>query len=149
MFLNIAHFYRVLGKTRLLMARDILLKENYTIESTMRDFYLWYTYDYGDKKNIKGRPSTRVLYEYAGFFLNTIGGRNYLMRRDSKLRILTAYYSVLFLDKANDIKINVHGIDIRPHLKILLSDISTYTGFEYKFEYIKKINRLKTKYSIK
>ena len=70
------------------------------------------------------------------------------MRRDSKLRILTAYYSVLFLDKANDIKINVHGIDIRPHLKLLLNDVSTYTGFENKFEYIREINRLKEEYRI-
>lgn len=148
MFLNIAHFYRVIGKNRLLMVRDILVNEHDNIESTMRAFYLWYSYDYGSEKKIKGRPSTKVLYEYAGFFLNTIGGRNYLMRRDSKLRILTAYYSVLFLDKANDLKINVHGIDIRPHLKILLNDVSTFTGFDYKFEYIRHINRLKKKYRI-
>ncbi|MFC1494748.1 hypothetical protein ACFL6W_05665 [Thermodesulfobacteriota bacterium] len=148
MFLNIAHFYRTLGKNRLTMVRDVLINEHDIIESTMRDFYLWYTYDYGGEKKIKGRPSTEVLYEYAGFFLNTIGGRNYLMRRDSKLRILTAYYSILFLDKANDLKKNPHGIDIRPHLRMLLNDVSTYTGFKYKFEYIKQINGLKKKYRV-
>ncbi len=148
MFLNIAHFYRVLGKNDLLMIRDLLVKENDDIESIMRDFYHWYTYDYQNKNRIKGRPSIDVLYEYAGFFLNTIGGRNYLMRRDSKIRILTNYYSVLFLDRANDMKKNIHGIDIRPHLRMLSADLSNYTGLKYKQEYLLKINELREKYRI-
>ncbi|MGD9157382.1 MAG: hypothetical protein PVG39_03155, partial [Desulfobacteraceae bacterium] len=74
MFLNIAHFYRVLGSEKLSLIKDVLTYENENIESTMRYFYLWYTYDGKDRKRIKGRPSQQILYEYAGFFLNTIGG---------------------------------------------------------------------------
>ena len=68
-------------------------------------------------------PSLETLYEYAGFFLNTLGGRNYLMRRNAQLRILTSYYCLLILDKANDETLNRYGIDIRPHIKLVLSEI--------------------------
>ncbi len=148
MFLNIAHFFRVLGKERISLVKDVLTHENENIESTMRDFYLWYTYDGKDRKRIKGRPSQQVLYEYAGFFLNTIGGRNYLMRRESKIRILTSYYSVLILDRANDMKQNPNGIDIRPYLRLVISDLSNKTGLIYHYEYMKNLKRLKEKYNI-
>jgi hypothetical protein len=36
------------------------------------------------------------MYEYASY-LNTLGGRSYLMRRDSKVRLLTTYYCILVL----------------------------------------------------
>ena len=148
MFLNIAHFYRVLGNDKLSLFKDVLANEDEKIETTMRDFYLWYTYNDKNKKRIKGRPSPQVLYGYAGFFLNTIGGRNYLMRRDSKVRILTSYYSVLILDKSNDMKQNPNGIDIRPYLKLLFSDLSDKTGFAFHSEYMKNLGRLMDKYNI-
>lgn len=148
MFLNIAHFYRVIGKDRISLIRDVLANENDDIETLMRDFYHWYTHEFEKKKRKKGRPSPEVSYEYSVFFLNTIGGRNYLMRRNSKLRILAGYYSILFLDKANDLKLNVHGTDIRPYLRIIYDDISTFSGFKYQKEYTAQINLLKNKYNI-
>lgn len=148
MFLNIAHFYRVLGSERLSLIKDVITNESEDIESTMRDFYLWYTYDGAGRKKIKGRPSQQVLYEYAGFFLNTIGGRNYLMRRESKIRILTCYYSVLILDRANDMKQNPNGIDIRPFLRLVFSDLSNKSGFIFHYEYMKNLNELEVKYNI-
>lgn len=148
MFLNIAHFYRVLGREKISLIKDVLSYENENIESTMRDFYLWYTYYDKDRKKIKGRPSQETLYEYAGFFLNTIGGRNYLMRRDSKIRILTSYYCVLILDKANDKKQNPNGIDIRPYLRLVISDLSNKSGLIHHYEYMKKLRSLKEKYNI-
>jgi hypothetical protein len=146
MFLNIAHFYRVLGSERLSLVKDVITHEN--METIMRDFYLWYTFDGEGGKRIKGRPSQQVLYDYAGFFLNTIGGRNYLMRRDSKIRILTSYYSVLILDRANDMKQNPNGIDIRPYLRLLMSDLSDKSGFIFHFEYMRNLKRLEEKYNI-
>jgi hypothetical protein len=148
MFQNMAHFYRLLGREPLSLIRDVLLYEDADMESTMRDFYLWYTYNYSNGSSIKGRPSQEALYEYAGFFLNTIGGRNYLMRRDSKIRILTSYYSVLILDRANDTKQNPYGIDIRPYVRLVYGDISGKSGLIFYSEYIKKLTRLKDKYNI-
>ena len=82
------------------------------------------------------------------FFLNTIGGRNYLMRQESKIRILTSYYSVLILDRANDMKQNPNGIDIRPYLRLVFSDLSNKSGFTFHYEYMKNLKRLKEKYNI-
>ncbi len=146
MFLNMAHFYRVLGKEKISLIKDILANED--IEPVMRDFYLWYTYDGKDRKKIKGRPSQQVLYQYAGFFLNTIGGRNYLMRRNAKIRILTSYYSLLILDRANDLKQNPNGIDIRPYLRLVFSDLSGKSGFVFYSEYMKNLKMLMEKYNI-
>ncbi len=146
LFLNMAHFYRVLGKERLSLMRDVISHEGEQIESLMRSFYLWYTYEYDEEKKITGRPGPDVLYEYAAFFLNTIGGRSYLLRRDSKIRLLTVYYSVLILDRANDMKMNPHGIDIRPHIKNLLKDMSNYTGLEYRGDYLNMLKELDAGY---
>lgn len=146
MFMNIAHFYRLLGVERLSLIRDVLSYEYEDMESTMRDFFLWYTRS--NNPGLKGRPSQQALYEYAGFFLNTIGGRNYLMRRDSKIRILTGYYSLLILDRANDTKQNQYGIDIRPYIRLVYGDISGKSGFMFYSEYMKRLTRLKAKYNI-
>jgi uncharacterized small protein (DUF1192 family) len=129
MLMNMAHFYRLLGVERLSLIRDVLSYEDKDMESTMRYFFMWYSL--ADNSGLKGRPSDQVIYEYAGFFLNTIGGRNYLMRRDSKIRILTSYYSVLFLDRANDTKQNPYGIDIRPYIRLVYGDISGKSGFMF------------------
>jgi cell division protein FtsB len=145
MFMNIAHFYRLLG-VELSLIRDVLSYEGEDMESTMRDFFMWYTHS--NNSGLKGRPSQQALYEYAGFFLNTIGGRTYLMRRDSKIRILTSYYSLLILDMANDTKQNPYGIDIRPYIRLVYGDISGKSGFMFYSEYVKRLTRLKDKYNI-
>jgi len=145
---NVAHFYRVLGKERLFLVRDILNNESDIIESVMKIFYMWYTYENGSAEGIKGIPSLRVLYDYAGFFLTTLGGKSYLLRRDSKIRILTTYYCVIILDRANDSKLNSNGIDIRPYIKTTLDDIASHVGLIDQREYLRELESLKVKYRI-
>lgn len=94
LFQNLAHFYRVLGKKRVNLIKGMLENESEIIESVMKTFYLWFTMGNGAREEIKGRPSFEVLYKYSGYFLNTLAGRNYLLRRDPKVRILTTYYCV-------------------------------------------------------
>jgi hypothetical protein len=146
LLLNMAHFYRVLGKKRLFLIRDVLNNEDEKMESMMNTFFLWYTYKYDKEKKIKGRPTIEVLYEYTSFFLNTIGGRSYLLRRNSKLRLLTTYYCVLILDRANDVKLNSHGIDIRPHLEMLSNEMTEYIGLKHQRDYLNKLKELMNKY---
>jgi cell division protein FtsB len=148
LFYNMAHFYRVLGKERLNLVKDILKNESEIIESAMKTFYLWYTFDDIAEEAIKGRVSLKTMYDYACFFLNTLGGRSYLLRRDSKTRILTTYYCVLTLDKANDRKLNSNGIDIRPHIKSAYNEIASYMGLINQREYLRELEDLKTKYKI-
>jgi len=144
---NMAYFYRVLGKKRVDLIREILSNESDITESVLTTFYQWATSC--DRCDGMGEecPSLETLYEYAGFFLNTLGGRNYLMRRNAQLRILTSYYCLLILDKANDEALNRYGIDIRSHIKSLLSEINTTKGFMYKKRYVEKLKTLQVKYN--
>jgi len=144
---NVAHFYRVIGKKRVLLIRRILQNESEVIESVMKTFYQWFTKDDGGQATLKGRLSLANMYEYAGYILNTLGGRSYLLRRSPKVRTLTTYYCVLILDKANEEELNSKGIDIRPYLKSSLMDIKNQIDLIYQEEYITKLGELSRKYS--
>ena len=146
---NVAHFFRAMGKKEVNLAKAVLRNETQITESMMRLFFTWYTMDPAGRIKIKGCPSVEVLYEYAGFFLETLGGRSYLFRRDSKTRILTYYYSVLIVDRANDEQLNAFGIDIRPHVRSALNQISSQIGLIYQKDYIAKLEALSGKYRMK
>ena len=143
---NVAHFYRVIGKERVLLIKQLLQNESEVIESVMRTFYLWFTVDDEGQAAVQGRPSMKNMYDYSGYFLNTLGGRSYLLRRNPKVRILTTYYCVLILDKANDDELNSSGIDIRPYIGSSLMEIENQTGFVHQKEYLAKLRNLRLKY---
>ncbi|MGD8335013.1 MAG: hypothetical protein PVH74_16215 [Desulfobacterales bacterium] len=147
LYRNMAHFFRILGKKRINLVRDVLQNEGEILESAMQTFYRWATYETGDRSQT-GQPTLKTLYSYAGFFLNTLAGRSYLLRRDSKIRTLTTYYSVLILDKVNDEKFNSAGIDIRPHIKFLLNDFQAQIGLMYQKSYVSELQKLADKYDI-
>lgn len=143
---NVTHFYRVLGKKRLLLAKDILVNENRTIEPAAAVFYAFFV-ECG--KTLKGGSNPlpiERLYDYAGFFLNTLGGRSYLLRRESKVRMLISYYAILIVDKANDGKFNSHGIDVRPYIDFLFYDINNQKGLAYRERYLTQLTTLRDKY---
>jgi hypothetical protein len=143
---NVAHFYRVLGKNRVLLIKQMLQNESEVIESVMRTFYLWFTMDDKGQSSAQGRLSMENMYEYAGYILNTLGGRSYLLRRDPKVRTLTTYYGVLILDKANDEELNSKGIDIRPYIRSSLADIENQSGLVHQKKYLAKLKELRLKY---
>jgi hypothetical protein len=148
LLLNMAHLFRVSGKLRIRLAKDILNNEADIIEPVMRSFYLWFTLNDKNKRKTEIRPSLEVLYIYSGYFLNTIGGRSYLLRRDPKVRTLTYYYCVLILDKANDEKLNMYGLDIRPHIEKLYQEIKSQVGLLDRNIYLSKLENLKKKYKL-
>ncbi|PID40190.1 MAG: hypothetical protein CR984_04465 [Proteobacteria bacterium] len=143
---NVTHFYRVLGKERLTLAREILLSEERVVEPALAVFY--------ERIVVCGLPlpgdaqtlNIEKLYDYAGFFLNTLGGRSYLLRRESKVRMLTSYYAILLIDRANDEKFNRYGIDIRPYIDYLFYDISNQRGLTYRERYLTRLAALRDKY---
>jgi len=144
---NVAHFYRVMGKKRVLLSRQILQNESEVIEAVMQTFYKWFTMDDGGKSTLKGRPSMTAMYEYAGYILNTLGGRSYLLRRSPKVRTLTTYYCVMILDRANDEELNSRGIDIRPYIRSSLLEIKNQIGLIHQKEYITRLSELSLKYT--
>ena len=145
---NMAYFYRRLGKKRVDFIREILKNESDISESVFITFYQWATSCDRCDEVAQECPSLETLYEYAGFFLNTLAGRSYLMRRNSRQRILTSYYSIVILDKANEETLNRHGIDIIPHIDFISSEISNQRGLIHKKQYLATLNSLKEKYQV-
>lgn len=148
LFKNMAHFYRVLGKQRISLIKSVIDNEYEIIEPVMQTFYRWYTLESGSKTSTAGRPSPEDLYAYSCYFLNTISGRGYLLRRDSKIRLLTYFYCVKFIDLANTEKLNSLGIDIRPYIKAAYQDIRNQMGLSNRKAYLEELERLDRKYSV-
>ncbi len=146
MLKNVSYVFRVLGKKRVLVTAEILKNEHDVMEPAMRVFYLWYT---GPSDQLKGRPSLRTMYEYASYLLDTFGGRSYLLRRDSRTRLLTMYYCILVVDRANDQQMNPNGIDIRPLIAATARDVRSHTGLAYQKQYLTELERLARKYPFK
>lgn len=143
---NVTHFYRVLGKERLMLAKNILSAEDRVLEPAMGVFYALVV-ECGRPLPGDAQPlSIERLYDYAGYFLNTLGGRSYLLRRESRVRMLVNYYSILIVDRANDEKFNKYGIDLRPYIDYLFYDISNQKGLSYRERYLTRLTALRDKY---
>jgi hypothetical protein len=139
---NIFLFFRVLDKNDFRLIRDLLKNEEDTLEPTLDLFYRWLTLGSRcpDPEGI--RPSQSVLYHYAGFFLNTIGGRSYLFRRSLGLRLLCSYYSLLILQEADKQGKNSYGIDVLPFIAPLAREIALYPDFRFKHTYLKNLEEM-------
>ncbi len=144
---NQAHFFRTLDKKRIALAKYILNADAEILEHAMVNFYEYYVNQGGCGDSEEAAVSLETLYEYAGFFLNTLSGKSYLMRRNSPVRCLTRYYSVRLLDQANKAGLNRFGIDIRPHIRLARDDVSHQNTLLYQDAYIETLNELDAKYS--
>jgi len=146
---NTAHFYRVLGKDNVFMLKDILAREEDSLEFNLALFDQW-----AKTGNLCENTETQIdlplqgMYEYAGFFLNTLGGQSYLFRRDSNLRLLIKYYCILVLDRANAKILNRHGIDIVPPLESLIRELEVIETLTYKDQYLRQLRGLQEKYHV-
>ncbi len=143
---NVTHFYRVLGKERLLQAKEIVDSETRVMEPALALLYAWVVHCKEPLPGDEAPPSLDRVYDYAGYFLNTLGGRSYLLRRESKLRMLITYYSILIVDQANDEKFNRYGIDLRPYIEYLFYDIANQKGLAHRERYLTSLTTLRDKY---
>ncbi|PIE70414.1 MAG: hypothetical protein CSA22_08155 [Deltaproteobacteria bacterium] len=144
---NMAHFYRIFGKERILMIKDVLAQESDILEPVMASYYVWMT---GGVKTDDALPvlfpDFDVAYAYAGYFLNTLSGKVYLLRRSPEVRILSNFYCLKVVDLANDRQMNENGIDIRPYIDVIGNDLTAFSGLKYRETYLMELNRLKQKY---
>ncbi len=147
---NMAHFFRILGPKDILLIKDVMTREGDLIEPTMALFYKWSEIapDCSDAALDIDLPLAG-LYEYAGYFINTLGGQSYLFRRELYLRILVRYYSTLIIDSANSVDANRYGIDIRYTLDSLISEIRGNNDLVNGQEYLENLIRLQEKYQAK
>lgn len=143
LMLNTIHFFRVVKKNNIELFKKVLANEGENLEMVMRVFFAYFTAPDQCQDEAVYVPSPAVRYEYAGFFLNTLGGKAYLFRRDSRIRILVTYYSVLTLHEANEKLLNRHGIDIRPHLNNILEEISARNDLLFQMQYLETLLDIK------
>lgn len=143
---NVFHLFRHMEAKEIRLVREVLRNEATTLEMNLDLFYRWFTA--GDRcPDPDGlRPPGDTLYRYAGFFLNTIGGRAYLFRRPGALRVLLSYYCLLILDEADRRGRNTHGIDLAPHVISLAREMDLHVGFLFQRQYVQKLDQLRKHY---
>jgi hypothetical protein len=143
---NIYHFYRVLTLKDLRLIKLIARNEADSMEINLALFYRWLMS--GDQCNRDNGlpPSWDTIYRYAGFLVNSIGGRSYLFRRDTRLRLLLSYYCLLIIHEADKRKMNSFGIDITPFLEPLAEEIEHYQLLYFRKEYAGKLIDIKSYY---
>jgi hypothetical protein len=86
------------------------------------------------------------MYNYAGFFLNTLGGHSYLYRQDSKIGLLTVYYSILVIHEANMRELNEVGFDLRFFLPDIFQEIQSRNDLLYAEDYLQTLTNLQLQY---
>lgn len=143
---NVTHLYRVFGKSQIELLKVILQSESDVIEPAMAVMYAWLAVCSDKGASDSDKQHLKEIYPYAAFFLNTLGGRSYLLRRASKVRMLVNYYAVLTVDMANDNNYNSYGLDIRPYIDYLFYDINNQKGLMYRERYLTQLAALKDKY---
>ncbi len=149
---NSAHFYRVLGKQNVYLIRDILRNERDLMEPILGIVYqviesgrLPPSGAQGEKAGVQIPLSGA--YEYAAFLLNTLGGSSYLIRRDSRVRMLSQYYALRILDTAEQRRLNKWGLDIRRPLDNLISDMQGTSTLVQKRTYLRTLRTMQKRYA--
>jgi hypothetical protein len=144
---NTAHFFRISGKDNVFMMKGILGNEKDHIEQILADYYLLISTPECSQSSQIVNMDQGALYEYACFFLNTMGGRLYLFRRDSLSRMVVTYYAILLVDKANREQSNKHGLDLHTFVKMLIAEMETGgSSLKYSERYLDSLYLMQEKY---
>jgi hypothetical protein len=143
---NIYHLFRVLDRKDIRLIREVMVNESETLEMNMEILFRWLTLGNRCSDPEELRPSQEALYHYAGFFLNTIGGRSYLFRRPFRLRLLGTYYSLLIVHESDKEGRNLYGIDPFPHIPALIKEITLYSDFRFQETYLGTLKEIETYY---
>ena len=144
---NIYFFCRALDRKNLNLVKEVVVHDRDTLEDNMGLFYQWLMLGKGCPNRENLRPSFDVLYRYAGFFLNTTGGRAYMFRRGLKVRLLVSYYAVQIIYQADKAGRNNYGINVLPYVKMLMEEMGNYSDLIYKENYLKTLNMIRAYYS--
>lgn len=144
---NTAHFFRVIGKQNIAMLKEILHNEHDQLESILARYYTIIHSPRCSAEHFDLTLFEPALYNYAGFFLSTMGGRLYLFRRDSRSRMVISYYAILLIDRANALSSNKHGIEISTSINLLIDAMeSTANTLLFKERYLDTLYTLKEQY---
>lgn len=144
---NTAHFFRILGKNNIFILKGILDREKGSLEEVLRTVWELTSYP-GVLKNEYGvelHPQT--LYDYGSFFLNTMGGRLYLFRRDARIRLIISYYAIMAINRAKAEGYDRVGLNLMPSVDALIDEVEN-NGMRLKYRevYLDSLYDLKEKF---
>ena len=85
--------------------------------------------------------TTSALYQYAGFFLDTMGGQAYLRRRTPGMEALASFYSILLIERARGEGHDPAGLDPRFQIQ-RTRDLMAAQPFVFGDRYIAILDQL-------
>jgi hypothetical protein len=143
---NSYYFFRLLRREKMNIAREVLQYEADLAEPLMGVLYYWLMSGQSCDKQQSSTANLDIMYRYAGFFLNTLGGHSYLYRRDSRISLLTNYYSILVVHEANSRGFNEVGLDLRFFLPLIFGEIQNRNDLLYAEDYLQVLTDLQLQY---
>lgn len=143
---NVYYFFRALDRKDIRLIKEVIRHERDNMELDLRMFFQWFMKGEGDPDLDALRPSLATAYAYAGYLINTIGGRAYLWRRPSPVRVLLTYYSLLIVYQADKEGKNSYGIDLYPYVRALAEEMTHYPDLQYQQEYMEKLDQIRQYY---
>lgn len=145
---NTAHFFRILGKKNIIILKKIMATEFNSFEQTAQAFYKLTAHPEYLKKEYALVLPPPAMSDYAVFFLNTMGGRLYLFRRDSTTRMVVTFYAIMTLDRANIAGNSGHGVDLRLPILALIEEMENGgRRLQLKEQYLDALYDLQEKYN--
>ena len=143
---NSHYFFRLLRKEKMNIVREVLQYEADLAEPLMGVLYHWLMSGRTCDEPPSSTSNLDIMYRYAGFFLNTLGGHSYLYRRDSRISLLTIYYSILVVHEANSQGFNEVGLDLRFFLPLIFGEIQSRNDLLYAEDYLQTLTDLQLHY---
>jgi hypothetical protein len=143
---NSFYFFRLLGREKIDIIREVIKFESDLAEPLMGIMYYWLMTGRSCDKLPSPSSALKFMYNYAGFFLNTLGGHSYLYRQDSKISLLTIYYSTLVIHEANMRELNEVGFDLRFFLPDIFQEIQSRNDLLYAEDYLQTLTNLQLQY---
>jgi hypothetical protein len=114
---NVFHLFRSLGRERLALLRGIVNDEPELAEPAAMAIYRWLVSRESCARSGTSKIRMPVLYDYAGFLFQTMGGQALLRRRTPDTEALVSFYALLILDRADRDGHNPHGVDPRQEIE--------------------------------
>jgi len=117
MLANVFHVFRVLGRERLELLRQLAREQSALSEPAAMAFYRWLISREACARSGETTIRLNALYDYASFLFQTMGGQAYLRRRTPESEALIAFYALMIVDAAERGGHNPNGVDPRPEIR--------------------------------
>ncbi|MDQ7008337.1 MAG: hypothetical protein Q9Q40_14040 [Acidobacteriota bacterium] len=112
---NVLHLARVLGKRRTVEFKTLVGASDVDTETLAAALYTWLLTREAAEDPRERSITLERLYAYAGWLLDSVGGRALLARRQPRHEALAEFYALVTVDLARRAQISSRGTDPRPH----------------------------------